>query len=59
MRGPLQEVQGQEGLPVGQVYQYLHHLGAVPLQLPPDVLQEDALEYDQEDEEAAGGCDAV
>ena len=45
--------EGQEGLPVGEVYRYLHHLEAVPLQLPPDVPQEDALKYAQVDEEAS------
>ena len=43
--GLLQEEQGQEGLPVAQVYRYLHHHGAV--QLPPDEPQVDALEHDE------------
>ena len=41
IRGPLQEVQGQEGLPVGPVYRYLHPLGPVHPREPRGVLQED------------------
>ena len=43
IQGPLQEVQGHQGLPVRGVYWYLRHLEAVPLQVPTDA-QEDDLE---------------